>query len=148
MFAFFTLLLGLVAITGWLILLQDWRASATWEKVPATVKAVKVNEGKGSIPEKLQFQKQGYHVTMSYIYDIDGQRYVGKRFGALRQPFFLTQEEVNTFKHRFPLGGSFPVRVNLAQPTQALVERRLTWFDLMPGGIGIAMVLLGMVSLS
>jgi hypothetical protein len=148
MLSFFALLTGIIVLAGWMVLLKDWRRSASWTRQSASVKAVHIEEATQSIPERLKFNVEGYKVRVVYIYKIGPQRYVGQRFSATQEPFFETRNEAEAFAERFPIDGIFPILVDMENPENAVVQRKLETADLIPGIAGLALVLLGALGLN
>ena len=139
------MLLGVAVIAGWLVLYRDWRRSVNWPRVEATVRHVSVDAAKGSLPEKLTFDLDGFAPRIRYSYTVDEQTYAGQRLSAVREPFFAGKSEADAFAARFPEGGRFPLYVDPANPRTAFAERRLNWPDLAPLGAAIVLTLYGAV---
>ena len=141
------MLLGVAVIAGWLVLYRDWRRSIDWPRVEATVRHVSVEETKGSLPDKLKFDLNGFTPRIRYSYSVEGQTYAGQRLSAVREPFFAEREDAEAFAARFPQSGRFQLYVDPENPRTAFAERRLTWPDLAPLGAAGVLTIYGAIAI-
>lgn len=144
MLGLFSLLCGVLLLAAWAMLVRDWFLSARWTVVAGTVRGSLVEPGRD---RDVLRPRAGFRPVIRYAYQVAGQTYVSARFSALAEPFFTTEDEARAFAGRFPVGARVRVRVNPANPRQALLERRLSAMDALPGYLALAAILMGLLLL-
>ena len=147
MLAPFILFCGVVVLAGWLFLIRDWLASANWNHVRGTVRGVEVSPSRRSDPYRPWQQQDGFRAIVRYAYQVNGQTYVGERYSATSSPFFAREGEAQAFLERYRLHSSVTVRVDPANPKHSLLQRQLSPADALPGYVGLACLLIGLLML-
>lgn len=147
MLSVFALFCGVLLLVGWLVLIRDWWESVRWQHVGGTVRGTLVEAAVQAHPFKPWQELSGYRPVIRYAYSFDGQTYVGSRFSATREPFYENEAQAQHFAERFPIGRRLQVRVNPANARSALLERRLTLADALPGYLAMGCLLVGALTL-
>ncbi|MCB1507983.1 MAG: DUF3592 domain-containing protein [Hyphomicrobiaceae bacterium] len=143
MLSAFALFAGVAIIGGWLVLTKDWRDSARFSAKPAFIRKTRIEAGRGSLPERMRFDVEGYYFRIAYAYQVEGQTYLGKRFSAMREPFFLSEADAEAFAALYPEESAITIRVDPENPARTLVERQLIFADKLPLYAGLAALALG-----
>ncbi|GAB5508760.1 MAG: hypothetical protein Rhims3KO_01610 [Hyphomicrobiales bacterium] len=147
MLSVFALFCGVLLLVGWLVLIRDWWESVRWRHVGGTVRGTLVESAIQSHPFKPWQEISGYRPVIRYAYSVNDQTYVGSRFSATREPFYESEAQAQHFAERFPIGSRLQVRVNPADAQSALLERRLTLADALPGYLAMGCLLIGALTL-
>ncbi|MEM6713320.1 MAG: DUF3592 domain-containing protein [Pseudomonadota bacterium] len=147
MVGLFALICGFILLGIWGYQLRDWWMSARWTKIPAIVRGTVIEPGKHSPSLRPWAEEQGYRPVVRYAYAVDGQTYLGARFGAISEPFETTEGQAETFLQRFPIGGRLQARVDPSDPTKSLLSRDMTLDDALPGYLGLGCILVGFLFL-
>jgi hypothetical protein len=143
----FALFCGVLLLVGWLVLIRDWWESVRWPLVSGVVRGTLVEPAVQAHPFKPWQELSGYRPVVRYAYTVNDQTYVGSRYSATREPFFETQAQAQSFADRYPIGSRLQVRVNPAAAQSALLERRLTLADALPGYLAMGCLLVGALTL-
>ena len=143
----FALFCGVVLLAGWAFLIRDWVVSVNWPAMTGTVRGALVEAARETDPLRPWERKDGYRPVIRYAYTVDDQTYVGSRYSATREPFFVSQTEAEAMVDRFPIGAGVRVRVNPNDPKQSLLVRQLSLADALPGYLAMGCLLVGVLSI-
>lgn len=147
MLSVFALFCGVLLLVGWLVLIRDWWESVRWPHVTGTVRGTLVEPAVQSHPFKPWQELSGYRPIIRYAYTVAEQTYVGRRYSATREPFFQSKEQAERFAEQYPIGSRLQVRVNPSNAQSALLERRLTLADALPGYLAMGCLLVGALTI-
>jgi hypothetical protein len=106
-----------IGLRGWFL----YSSSASWETVPATVEAVRLETHHGS-------ESTTYSVEASYRYDYNGRTYTGERVGISdggSSEYKLHKRRYDELEQARAVGETVPALVHPGDPQQSLLYREL-----------------------